>query len=216
MAALFPRWSNTAVRALVITVLAGGATAIAAPMIWVRTPWARHQNEPIDQPVQFDHRHHSQDDGIGCVFCHTSVFRAGNAGIPSTAKCMGCHSQIWNQSITLEPVRRAYFSDRPLPWNRVHDLPDFVYFNHAIHVNKGVGCSTCHGRVNEMGLVYQVAPLTMGWCLDCHRDPAAHLRPLSRITDMDFVPEDQSAAVRAKLQSDLGVQSLMDCYTCHR
>ena len=216
MAALFPRWTNTAVRVLVIAVLAGGATGVAAPMIWVRTPWARHQNEPIDQPVQFDHRHHSQDDGIGCVFCHTSVFRAGNAGIPSTAKCMGCHSQVWNQSVTLEPVRRAYFSGMPLPWNRVHDLPDFVYFNHAIHVNKGVGCSTCHGRVNEMGLVYQVAPLTMGWCLDCHRDPAAHLRPLARITDMYFVPEDQSAAERAKLQSDLGVQSLMDCYTCHR
>ena len=216
MAALFPRWSNTAVRVFVIAVLAGGATAIAAPMIWVRTPWARHQNEPIDQPVQFDHRHHSQDDGIDCVFCHTSVFRAGNAGIPTTEKCMGCHSQVWNQSVTLEPVRRAYFSGMPLPWNQVHDLPDFAYFNHAIHVNKGVGCSTCHGRVNEMGLVYQVAPLTMGWCLDCHRNPAAHLRPLSRITDMYFVPEDQSAAVRAKLQRGLGVQSLMDCYSCHR
>ncbi len=203
-------------KALVITGLGGGAAAIVAPMIYVRTPWVRHQNEPIDQPVEFDHRHHSQDDGIDCVYCHTSVFRAGTAGIPSTDKCMGCHSQVWSQSVMLEPVRRAYFSGMPIPWNRVHDLPDFVYFNHAIHVNKGVGCSTCHGAVNEMAQVYQVAPLTMGWCLDCHRAPSAHLRPLSRITDMSFRPEAQDASVRARLASELGVQSLMDCSACHR
>lgn len=216
MAALFPRWSNTAVRALVIASLGGGAAAILAPMIYVRTPWVRHQDEPVDQPVEFDHRHHSQDDGIDCVYCHTSVFRAGSAGIPTTDKCMGCHSQVWSQSVMLEPVRRAYFSGMPIPWNRVHDLPDFVFFNHAIHVNKGVGCSTCHGRVNEMAQVYKVAPLTMGWCLDCHREPSAHLRPLSRITDMSFRPEDQDASVRARLASELGVQSLMDCSACHR
>ena len=199
-----------------IVAVAGGASAVAAPMIWVRTPWVRHQNEPVDQPVQFDHRHHSQDDGIHCVYCHTSVFRAANAGIPSTDKCMGCHSQIWSQSPMLDPVRRAYFSGMPIPWNKVHDLPDFVYFNHAIHVNKGVGCSSCHGRVDEMAEVYQAAPLTMGWCLDCHRAPAEQLRPLSRITDMRFRPEDQTESVRAKLAKELGVQSQMDCSACHR
>jgi len=216
MAAVFPRWSNTAVRVTVIALFSGVALAIAAPMIYVRTPWSRHQYEPVDQPVEFDHRHHSQDDGINCVFCHTSVTKAGNAGIPTTDKCMGCHSQIWGQSSMLEPVRRSYFADMPLPWNMVHDLPDFVYFNHSIHVNKGVGCSTCHGRVDWMPAVYQVATLTMGWCLDCHRAPEQHLRPLDKITDMRFRPEDQSPAVRARLRDELGVQSLMDCAVCHR
>lgn len=216
MAALFPRWSNTAVRALVIATLGGGAAAVVAPMIWVRTPWVRHQYEPIDQPLQFDHRHHAQDDGIQCVYCHTSVFRAANAGIPSTDKCMGCHAQIWSQSPNLEPVRRAYFSGMPIPWNKVHDIPDFVYFNHAIHVNKGVGCSTCHGRVDGMPEVFQVAPLTMGWCLSCHRAPAAHLRPRSEITNMRFQPEDQPESTRAQLAAELGVRSNTDCTACHR
>ena len=216
MAAVFPRWSNTAVRVTVIALFGGAALAIAAPMLYVRTPWSRHQFEPVDQPVEFDHRHHSQDDGMSCVFCHTSVYRAGSAGIPSTDKCMGCHSQIWSQSTMLEPVRRSYFADTPLPWNTVHDLPDFVYFNHSIHVNKGVGCSTCHGRVDQMPSVYQVATLTMGWCLDCHRAPERHLRPLDKITDMRFRPEDQSPATRAKLRDELGVKSLMDCSVCHR
>ena len=216
MAALFPRWSTTAVKVLLIAVLGGGAAAVAAPMIWVRTPWVRHQNEPIDQPVQFDHRHHTQDDGIHCVYCHTSVYRAASAGIPSTDKCMGCHSQIWSQRPMLDPERRAYFSGRPIPWNKVHDLPDFVYFNHAIHVNKGVGCSTCHGRVDAMAEVYQVAPLTMGWCLSCHRAPVEHLRPRSEITNMRFVPEDQPAWVRAQIAAELGVVSNLDCSACHR
>jgi hypothetical protein len=216
MAAVFPRWSNTAVRVIVITLFGGVALAIAAPMIYVRTPWNTRQYEPIDQPVEFDHRHHSQDDGINCVFCHTSVYKAGNAGIPSTDKCMGCHSQIWSQSSMLEPVRRSYFSDMPIPWNRVHDLPNFVYFNHSIHVNKGVGCSTCHGRVDWMPAVYQAAPLTMAWCLDCHRAPEQHLRPQDQITNMRFRPEAQSPAVRARLRDELGVQSLTDCIVCHR
>jgi hypothetical protein len=216
MAALFPRWSNTAVKVLVIAALGGGAAAVVAPMIWVRTPWVRHQNEPIDQPLQFDHRHHTQDDGIHCVYCHTSVYRAASAGIPSTDKCMGCHSQIWSRSPMLDPLRRAYFSGMPVPWNRVHDLPDFVYFNHSIHVNKGVGCSTCHGRVDSMAQVYQVAPLTMGWCLSCHRAPEAHLRPPSRITDMRFQPGDQPESRRAELAAELGVVSNQDCSACHR
>src|SRR4051812_45014419 len=216
MAAVFPRWSNTAVRVVVILAMAAAFTAVLAPMIYVRTPWDRRQYEAIDQPVEFDHRHHSQDDGINCVFCHTSVYKAGSAGIPSTDKCMGCHSQIWSQSPMLEPVRRSYFSGMPIPWNRVHDLPDFVYFNHAIHVNKGVGCGTCHGRVDRMPFVYQASSLTMGWCLDCHRAPEKHLRPLDKITDMRFRPEAQSPEVRAGLASELGVVSLMDCITCHR
>ncbi len=185
-------------------------------MIYVRTPWVRQQNEPVDQPVDFDHRHHSQDDGIDCVYCHTSVFRAGTAGIPSTDKCMGCHSQVWSQSVMLEPVLKGLFLGDADPVEQSPRSARFRLFQPCHSREQGVGCSTCHGRVNEMAQVYQVAPLTMGWCLDCHRAPSAHLRPLSRITDMSFRPEAQDAAVRARLARELGVQSLTDCSACHR
>jgi hypothetical protein len=169
MAALFPRWSNTAYRlglaALVCTALGG----LTGAMIYVRTPWNTGQYDAVDQPVQFDHRHHVIDDEIDCLYCHQGAEVSDYAGVPSTEVCMGCHNQIWNDSPLLETVRRSYFSGKPIPWNRVHDLPDFVYFNHAVHVRGGVGCVACHGRVDEMARVYEVASLQMGWCLDCHR-----------------------------------------------
>ena len=129
---------------------------------------------------------------------------------------MGCHGQIWNQSIMLEPVRRSWFSGTPIPWNRVTEVPDFVYFNHAIHVNKGVGCVSCHGRVDEMPVVYKVAPMTMGWCLTCHRRPEAFLRPLSKITDMQWDPGNHQDEIGARLVSEYGVRQLTHCTTCHR
>lgn len=190
--------------------------AILALMIWVRTPWRRDQEQPVDQPVQFDHRHHVQDDGIDCLYCHFTADKAATAGIPSTEKCMGCHSQIWQSSVMLEPVRRSYFSGLPIPWNRVHDLPGFAYFNHAAHTNRGVGCVECHGRVDKMGLVFQVAPLTMSWCLGCHRDPGPRLRPLSKITDMSWDPGPDRERIGREIQQQLGVQPLTDCSSCHR
>jgi hypothetical protein len=138
-------------------------------MIYMRTPYNQNRFYPVDQPVQFDHRHHVEDDGIACLYCHRDAERSPFAGIPATEVCMGCHGQVWNQSPMLEPVRRSYFSGRPLRWNRVHDLPDFVYFDHSVHVLGGVACARCHGSVEKMALAYQVAPLNMGWCLDCHR-----------------------------------------------
>ncbi|WP_437805527.1 cytochrome c3 family protein [Sorangium sp. So ce1078] len=216
MASVFPRWSNTAFRLAIAAVLLGGAAAVAAPMIYVRTDWNTGQNLPVQQPVQFDHRHHVQDDAIDCRFCHYTVERAGTAGMPSTALCMGCHSQIWNQSPKLELVRSSYFSDTPIPWNRVNDIPDFVYFNHAIHVNKGVGCVTCHGRVDQMPDVYKVSPMTMGWCLDCHRAPERHLRPLSAIADMDWDAGPDAERIGRQIAQELGVRSLLHCSTCHR
>lgn len=216
MAAVFPPWSNTATRVAILTIVASGFAALAAPMIWVRTPWARAQHDAADQPVEFDHRHHNHDDGIDCKYCHTTVYRAATAGIPSTEKCMGCHDQIWNQSPMLEVVRRSYFSGRPIPWNRVHQVPGFAYFNHGIHVNKGFGCSTCHGRVDQMPAVYQVAPLTMEWCLDCHRHPESYIRPLDQITNMDWTTGAHQAELGRELVSRLGVRSLTNCTTCHR
>jgi Cytochrome c7 and related cytochrome c/Class III cytochrome C family len=216
MASVFPPWANTAFRVFAVAALVGGVGVVAAPMIWVRTPWARGQWEVADQPVEFDHRHHNRDDGIDCRYCHNTVDRAATAGIPSTDKCMGCHDQIWNQSPMLEVVRRSYFSGAPIPWNRVHQVPGFVYFNHAIHVSKGFGCSTCHGRVDRMPAVYQVASLTMGWCLDCHRNPEQYIRPLGEITNMAWSAGDRQGALGHRLASELGVRSLTGCTTCHR
>ena len=215
MAALFRPWTNTAFRIALICLVGGAGALLAVPMIWVRTPNWRRQFDQVDQPVEFDHRHHVQDDGIGCLYCHKEATVSATAGIPSTDLCMGCHNQVWNKSPMLEPVRRSYFSGLPIPWNRVHDVPDFVYFNHAIHVNKGVGCVTCHGRVDEMGRVFQVADLSMKWCLDCHRQPERHVRPLDRVTDMTWKSADQ-ATLGPYLVREYGVRSITHCTACHR
>lgn len=216
MAAVFPPWANTALRVTLAGVAALGVAAIAAPMIWVRTPWARGQFEARDQPVEFDHRHHHRDDGIDCVYCHNTVARAATAGIPSTDKCMGCHDQIWSESPMLEVVRRSWFSGDPIPWNRVHALPAFVYFNHAIHVSRGFGCSTCHGRVDLMPAVEQVVTLTMGFCLDCHREPERFVRPLDQVTNMEWSPGDRQAEIGRELVAALGIRKLTHCSACHR
>jgi hypothetical protein len=216
MASVFPPWANTAFRVAVGAAALGAAGAVAAPMIWVRTPWARGQWEVADQPVEFDHRHHNRDDGMDCRYCHNTVDRAATAGIPSTDKCMGCHNQIWSQSPMLEVVRRSYFSGAPIPWNRVHQVPGFAYFNHAIHVSKGFGCSTCHGRVDRMPAVFQVASLTMGWCLDCHRNPEQYIRPIGEVTNMAWSAGDQQSALGQRLVGELGIRKLTGCSTCHR
>jgi len=215
MAALFRPWTNTAFRVALLGLVVGASALVAVPMIWVRTPNWRKQLDQVDQPVEFDHRHHVQDDGIDCLYCHKEATVSATAGVPSTDLCMGCHNQVWNQSPMLEPVRRSYFSGMPIPWNRVHDVPDFVYFNHAIHVNKGVGCVTCHGRVDGMSRVYQVADLSMKWCLDCHRQPARFVRPLDRITDMTWVAADQGT-LGPDLVREYGVRSVTNCTACHR
>ena len=161
-------------------------------------------NEFVEQPVQFSHQHHAGGIGIDCRYCHTSVEVSPSAGIPPTKTCINCHSQIWNQSPYLEPVRASFRDDRPLNWIRVHDLPDFVYFNHSIHVRKGVGCETCHGRVDRMPLMFQAKSLQMEWCLDCHRDPSRYVRPLDRDHD-DGIREPASVNRRGP------GQGLQDC-----
>ena len=215
MGALFPRWTNTLARVMAVGVLATPAVAIAALMLYVRSPFVTGQFVEVAQPVQFDHRHHSWDEGIDCRYCHTSAEEAASAGIPSTEVCMGCHAQVWNQSPKLAPVREAWFSGKPIEWNRVHDLPDFVYFNHAAHTRKGVGCVSCHGRVDTMPFVMQVAPLTMSWCLECHREPTPHLRPLDKVFSMTWEPVDP-VEVGRQVAALLDVQPRQSCTTCHR
>ena len=143
---------------------------------------------PVEQPVQFSHKHHVGDDGIDCRYCHTSVEKGASAGMPETHTCMSCHSQIWSDSAELQAVRASYVSGQPLRWNKVHDMPDFVYFNHSIHIKKGVGCETCHGRVDEKPLMFKSHTMTMSWCLDCHRQPEKYLRPREAVFTMGYKP----------------------------
>lgn len=184
-----------------------------------QSPWFSGVNVAKSQPVPFSHEHHVRGLGIDCRYCHTSVEQSSFAGIPPLKTCMTCHSQIWLNADMLEPVRESYRGGAPLEWTRVHDLPDYVYFNHSIHVDKGVGCATCHGRVDKMPITWQVQTLHMRWCLDCHRDPAKYLRPREEVYNMDYIPPADQAALGKKLAKDYGilpVRQMIDCVTCHR
>jgi len=173
----------------------------------------------IEQPVQFSHKHHAGDDGIDCRYCHTTVETAASAGIPPTQTCMNCHSQLWSDAPYLEPIRASFRDNKPLQWTRVHDLPEYVYFNHSIHVAKGVGCSTCHGQIDNMPAVYQENTLQMEWCLSCHRNPQEKIRPKSEIFNMRWEDGDLTADERANLKEQYHIRSremLTSCSTCHR
>ena len=217
MSSLFKPSANTTFRiALAAIALLVGGGLIAGPMIYVRTPFFTQQQDPIDQPVQFDHRHHVGDEGIDCRYCHYLVEKTPFAGVPPTSLCLNCHSQIWNKSPKLAPVREAYFADRPIVWNRIHKLPHFVYFNHSIHVKQGVGCVTCHGRIDEMALVEKTQSMTMGWCLDCHRNPEKFLRPRDQVTSMTWKPRGEQLALGRALKEQYHVNTRTSCTTCHR
>lgn len=181
-----------------------------------RSPYINGRRVVREQPIPFSHRHHVSDDGIDCRYCHTSVETSSFAGIPPTKTCMNCHSVLWSDSAMLEPLREAFRTGKPIEWVRVHDLPDFVYFNHSIHVAKGVGCVTCHGRIDEMALTYQENTLQMEWCVNCHRQPERYLRPRDRVFDMTWTPTEDQQTLGARLVREYDVQRLTSCSTCHR
>ena len=184
MAQIFDRSSNALARAsLVLTGLIVIALGVTLDQLQ-RSPWVTRQGQRADQPVPFSHKHHVEGLGLQCQYCHVSVEKSSYAGIPPTRTCMNCHSQIWTNANLLEPVRQSWATGESIVWTKVHDLPDFVYFSHEIHVNKGLGCSTCHGRVDEMPIMYQQNTLQMEWCLNCHRNPKVNLRPTSEIYNM--------------------------------
>ena len=218
---------NTVSRvALAAAVMTGGAVPVLAYVI------NKSPNETLvrvvrDQPVPFSHEHHSRGLGIDCRYCHTSVEVSANAGMPPTYTCMSCHSQIWKNAPMLEPVRASLREEKGIPWNKVHQLPDFVYFNHGIHVQKGVGCTECHGRIDHMPLAWKEKPLTMEWCLDCHRNPQQFVRPKSEVFNMDYMVSDQilkeygvkdKTELGNKLVTDYKIEvgRLDNCSICHR
>jgi len=184
MAQIFDRSSNSLARmSLVLTGLIVIALGVTLTELQ-RSPWVTRQGQRPDQPVPFSHKHHVQGLGLQCQYCHVSVEKSSYAGIPPTKTCMNCHAQIWTNASLLEPVRKSWATGESLVWTKVHDLPDYVYFNHSIHVNKGLGCASCHGRVDQMPLMYEQNTLQMEWCLNCHRDPAKNLRPVSQVYNM--------------------------------
>jgi hypothetical protein len=216
MRPLFPTWSDTLFRLCLALAVLGLAGIPISMMLWVRTPYVTKENNPVDQPIAFDHRHHVRDDGIGCLYCHYEAERSKFAGAPPTSVCMNCHSQIWQESARLAPVRASFFEEEPLRWRRVYQLPQFAYFDHSAHVSHGVGCVECHGRVDLMGQVYATAPLTMQWCLGCHRDPDPHLRPTSEIANMEWEPSESRRALGAQIRRQLHVDPPVSCTGCHR
>jgi Cytochrome c7 and related cytochrome c len=202
-------------------VLLGLGTLVAGGLIWwwawPRMDYVRHRSWIVKQPVPFSHQHHVAGPGIDCRFCHVTVETAGNAGLPPTYTCMTCHSRIWTNAEPLAPVRESLANNTPIVWHRVTDLPDYVYFNHKIHIAKGVGCESCHGTIQDMALTEKTRTLTMGFCLDCHRDPGPNLRPPEAIfnTAWHRTPDTPSTADLLK-QYHVGGRNLTDCSICHR
>ncbi|HZT69442.1 MAG TPA: cytochrome c3 family protein [Terriglobia bacterium] len=198
-----------------------GAVLFFAFVTWagylvVRSPYETMQNVPREQPVPFSHEHHAGGLGIDCRYCHISVERSSFAGIPPTKICMNCHSQMWATSPALEPVRASYRSGKSIQWTRVHDLPGFVYFSHDIHIHKGIGCSSCHGRVDKMPLTWQAQPLTMEWCINCHTNPEQQVRPRQEVFNMEYTPPPDQLALGTKLVREYHIRRLTSCSTCHR
>jgi hypothetical protein len=216
MPQVFHRSANVISRA---SIVGGGlltAVLFVGGWFWVRSSYVTGTNIPRDQPIAFSHKHHVGEEGFDCRYCHTSVETSTFAGIPSTKICMNCHSQIWSGSPFLEPVRASWASGQPIVWNRVNDLPDFTYFNHSIHIYKGVGCETCHGRVDQMPLTWKQNTLQMEWCLGCHKDPAKYVRPREEVYTMGYQPAEPQSVLGPRLVKQYNIQSKTDCWFCHR
>jgi hypothetical protein len=214
MSQIFHRSTNALARFTIF-----GAIFFLAGLTWIwwtlNRTYSTRQDVVVQQPVPFSHEHHVEAMGIHCLYCHTTVEDSKFAGIPPTATCMNCHKTIWDTSPTLAPVRASFANGTPIEWRRVNDLPDFVYFNHSIHIKKGIGCATCHGRVDKMPLMRQARSLEMAWCLDCHRDPAKYVRPRDQIFNMAWKADDQETLGKELVQK-YHVRSLTNCSTCHR
>jgi menaquinone reductase, multiheme cytochrome c subunit len=211
---VFPEWTEKFKKWVGLLVL-GAPVYLIALVAYGVTPEAIRLGYMPEQPVPYSHALHVGEMGMDCRYCHNTVEKSPVAAIPPAATCMNCHWAVQADAATLLPVREAYAGQKSLKWVRVHDLPDYVYFNHSAHVTRGVGCESCHGRVDQMEEVYQVAPLTMGWCLDCHRDPAPHIRPLDEVTVMGWNPDNRRAEGEKRMKA-YNINPPLNCSTCHR
>jgi cytochrome c7-like protein len=216
MPQIFHRSTNTFSRVSVFGALFGIASVLGLAWLFFRSPYITGVGVPVVQPVAFSHKHHVGDDGIDCRYCHTSVENSAFAGLPPTQTCMNCHGQLFADSPALAVVRQSWESGVPIAWNRVHALPDFVYFDHSIHVQKGVGCVTCHGQVDQMPLTAKAETMQMSWCLTCHRDPASYVRPREQVFNLHWQPTESQAVLGARLVKEYNIQTLTECSTCHR
>ncbi len=219
MPQIFHRSTNTLSRLTIF----GGLFVIAALAYGLalinRSAYVTNAGIAREQPIPFSHKHHAGELGIDCRYCHSFVERSAYAGIPPTNTCMNCHAQIWLDSPTLEPVRASFKTDRSIEWIKVHDLPDFVYFNHSIHIAKGIGCVSCHGRIDRMNLTWQENSLQMEWCLDCHRQPERYLRPRDQVFNMDWqAPDGDQLSLGTKLVAEYKIrkEQITNCSVCHR
>src|SRR3984893_16732455 len=216
MSQIFHRSANTIARVSIFGAIFFVAGLLGLFAEATRSPWLPDAPVAPEQPIQFSHERHVAGNGIDCRYCHTSVEDSSFAGIPPTKTCMNCHSQIFASSPLRGPVRDSFRTGRSIEWTRVHDLPDFVYFNHSIHVNKGVGCTTCHGQVDRMPLMWQEKSLQMEWCLDCHRNPERYVRPRSAVFSVDYATPSNQLALGRRLVDEYHIQKLTSCSTCHR
>src|ERR1700749_830137 len=219
MAQIFHRSTNFISKFSVFAGVFLAGIALTGVLLAARAPYLTNQFMTRDQPIQFSHKHHVGDDGIDCRYCHTGVESSATAGVPPTKTCMNCPSVLLNNVGYLEPVRESYRTDESIKWVRVHRLADYVYFNHSIHINKGVGCSTCHCAVNQMPLMFQASPLNMQWCLDCHRNPVPNLRPKDQVFNMNWKAPANQDEIGKRLAAQNRIRTtdeLTSCSTCHR
>lgn len=218
MAQIFSSAADTWLRLLLVGGIAVTSVGIVAVVVFARSDYYTGANlHRSPQPVPFSHRHHVGGLGIDCLYCHSGAVESPRAGLPPTHTCMTCHSQIWTGAPMLSPVRQSLSDHQPLIWHRVARLPDYVYFRHDIHIAKGVGCESCHGRIDHMALTYQAKPFTMQFCLDCHRDPAPHLRPEDHITDMGWNSAHSRALGETLLRANaIRLGEITNCNVCHR
>ena len=222
MSDVFPKWTNKLPLYLIVGLLTVGSAVIAGVWYYFTPKYTRVGYQPI-QPVAFSHAVHVEQLGMDCRYCHSAVEKSWYSNIPSASTCMNCHNQVLKDSPKLELVKDSAATGRPIPWVQVHKVPDYVYFNHSVHVNRGVSCVECHGQINTMEEVYHAKPLSMAFCLDCHRDPASRLRPPDKITDLNWKwNEDPRKATELqqlngrKFVHDWKVESLQSCSACHR
>ena len=203
MAQIFPKSMNVLARVSILAVPFLAAGAAVAGTSFYRSTYTTGGGEPTEQPIPFSHKHHVAQLGIGCQYCHTSVEVSSSSGFPPTKTCMNCHQQMWQSADLLEPLRKSYATGTPIAWNKIHNVPHYTYFNHSIHVGKGIGCYSCHGNIDEMNLVWQSKTLLMEWCLACHRQPELHLRPKDEIYNLKWQASDVPNPDRPKPESAL-------------